>query len=341
MARLEYQKIKEAHLKLGIKGSIKSLVNLPVSHVGGTQELICTSLIGCCEMFVQATWSPFDSLSAMQKSDIPWIGGVPTMFKIYLTLPNLDSYEPKKHLKFVVIAGEKVALELLEKVKSRICENVMVGYGATEAGAGVSFTDPGDDFTKLANGYVGKPLPGLDVIIIDEHGKTLSQGETGEVLISGPVTSKGYFKMPEEDKIGFTSDGYCKSGDLGYLDESGGLYITGRIKHIIRVGSYTVLPSEIEELVLTNPKIAFAAALGAPDDIYGEVVWLVICPQFGQKITDKEKQDILEMCERNLAKFKVPKKIIVYELDPNNLPITRIGKIDRARLKKELIPSSQ
>jgi len=340
MAQLEYQKIAEAHMTFELKDRMKFLVNLPVSHVGGTQELICTSLIGNCEMIIQAQWSPFDSLSAIKKYNISWIGGVPTMFKIYLSLPNLDSYEPKKYLKFVVVAGEKVSLGLLEDIRDRICENIIDGYGATEAGAGVAFTDIGDDFKKIANGYVGKPLPGIDIVIADDKGNKLPSGEVGEVLVYGPITSKGYFKMPNEDKAGFTSDGYCKTGDLGYIDEEGGLYITGRIKHIIRVGSYTVLPGEIEELVLRHPKVAIAAALGAPDEVYGEVIWLVVMPELGQEIEEADKNEILKICENNLAKFKVPKKIIAYPLDPNNLPITRIGKVDRIRLKKELIPTS-
>ena len=338
MALLEYQKIAEAHMNVNFLDRMRFLVNLPVSHVGGTQELMCTALIGNCEMIVQAEWSPFDSLSAMKEYNLTWIGGVPTMFKIYLSLPNLDSYEPKKFLKFVVVAGEKVSLDLLEDIRDKFCENIIDGYGATEAGAGVAFTNIGDDLKKISNGYVGKPLPGVDIIIVDENGKPLLAGEVGEVLVYGPITSKGYYKMPDEDKAGFNSDGYCKTGDLGYLDEEGGLYITGRIKHIIRVGSYTVLPGEIEELVLKHPKVAIAAALGAPDEVYGEVIWLVVIPELGQEIEEVDKKEILKLCEENLAKFKVPKKIIAYPLDPNNLPITRIGKVDRVRLKKELLP---
>ena len=106
----------------------------------------------------------------------------------------------------------------------------------------------------------------------------------------------------------------------------------------MRVGGYTVLPAEIEEIVLKHPKVAIAAALGAPDEIHGEVVWLVIGPELGQKFDDSDKEEIMKICEENLAKFKVPKKIIVYPLDPNDLPITRIGKVDRVRLKKELLP---
>lgn len=319
---------------------IPVLINLPVSHVGGTVELLGSGIVGGNEMIVQASWSPWDSLKAMQEYNIQFMGGVPTMFKIFLSLPDLDNYKPKDYLNLVILSGEKTPLELLEGIKQRMCENIIIGYGSTEAGAEVTFTDLGDDFKKIANGYVGKPLPGMIIKIVDENGQDLPPGKTGEVIVKGPLTSKSYFKMPDENKIGFTEDGYCKTGDLGYLDEDGGLYISGRLKEIIRVGAYTVLPSEIEELVLKHPKVAIAAALGAPDEIHGEVVWLVIGPELGTTFDKSDEEEIMEMCRQNLAKFKVPQKIIIYPLDPNDLPITRIGKVDRVRLKRELLPKS-
>lgn len=314
------------------------LVNLPVSHVGGTLELIGTGILNGNEMILQASWSPWDSLKAMKEYNLDFMGGVPTMFKILLTLPDLDTYEPKTYLKLVLLSGEKTSKELLEGINERICDNIVIGYGSTEAGSEVTFTELGDDFNKIASGYVGKPIRGVDIKTIDEAGKELPSGKTGEVIVNGPLTSKSYFRMPEENKAGFTPNGYCKTGDLGYIDKEGGLYITDRIKEIIRVGAYTVLPSEIEELVLPHPKVAIAAALGAPDDIKGEVVWLVIGPELGVNFDENNKKEILELCQNNLAKFKVPQKIIIYPLDPNNLPITRIGKVDRVRLKNELLP---
>ncbi len=314
------------------------LVNLPVSHVGGTLELIGSGILNGNEMILQASWSPGDSLKAMKEYNLDFMGGVPTMFKIFLSLPDLDNFEPKNYLKLVLLSGEKTSKALLEGINKRICDNIIIGYGSTEAGSEVTFTELGDDFNKIASGYVGKPIRGVDIKIIDGTGKELLSGQTGEVIVNGPLTSKSYFRMPEENKAGFTPNGYCKTGDLGYLDNEGGLYITGRIKEIIRIGAYTVLPSEIEELVRPYPKVAIAAALGAPDDIKGEVIWLVIGPEPGVNFDENNKKEILELCQNNLAKFKVPQKIIIYPLDPNNLPITRIGKVDRVRLKKELLP---
>jgi acyl-CoA synthetase (AMP-forming)/AMP-acid ligase II len=289
-------------------------------------------------MIMQASWSPWDALKAMQKYELPFMGGVPTMFKIFLSLPDLDNYEPKKYLKLVFMSGEKCPIDLLNGIKERICDNITIGYGSTEAGSEVTFTVTSDPFQKIAAGYVGKPLPGMEIKIVDKEGNYLETGEQGEILVNGPLTSKSYFHMPDEDKAGFTADGFCKTGDLGYLDEEGGLYISGRIKEIIRVGAYTVLPSEVEDLVRQHPKVAIVAALGAPDELHGEAVWLVIGPELGMNFEEFDKQEVQEICEQNLAKFKVPKKIIIYPLDPNNLPITRVGKVDKLRLKKELIP---
>jgi len=313
----------------------KMIVNFPVSHVGGTVEILGSSIVGGLEMIVRESWSPYDTLKYTKEEKIPILGGVPTMFNIFLSMSDLDTYELKEFVKFVFLSGEKVGLDFLENIKEHISENIVIGYGSTEAGSEVTMTELGDDYVKIAEGYVGKPLEGMKVIIADEKGNSLPPMKTGEVLVRGPMAIKSYYKMPEEDKAGFTSDGWCKTGDLGYLNEEGGLYITGRIKQIIRVGAYTVLPTEIEEVVLRDKRLLFAAAIPYPDKILGEVVWLVVVPDLGKKITEEE---VLKRCEEQLAKFKVPRKIIIYPLDPKDPPVTRIGKIDRIRLKKELFP---
>ena len=319
----------------GVERGYKMIVNFPMSHVGGTIEILGTSIVSGLEMIVRETWSPYDTLKYTKEEKIPILGGVPTMFNIFLSMSDLETYELKNSVKYIFLSGEKVGLDFLENIRDRICENIIIGYGSTEAGAEVTMTEIGDDYAKIADGYVGKPLEGMEIIIADENGNSLPSMKTGEVLVKGPLTIKSYYKMPEEDKAGFTSDGWCKTGDLGYLNEEGGLYITGRIKQIIRVGAYTVLPTEIEEVVLKDKRLLFAAAIPYPDKILGEVVWLVVVPDLGKKIT---KEEVLKMCEEQLAKFKVPKKIIIYPLDPKDPPVTRIGKIDRVRLKKELFP---
>ncbi|MDD9302701.1 MAG: long-chain fatty acid--CoA ligase [Desulfobacter sp.] len=165
--------------------------------------------------------------------------------------------------------------------------------------------------------------------IADPDGNPLPAGEKGEVQVRGKLTINSYFKMPDEDAAGFTKDGFCKTGDLGILTRKGNLYIHGRLKHIIRVGSYTVMPSEVEEVAVQHPQVGMAAAIGIPDEIYGETVVLVVSPAQGQTV---DAQDIITHCASQLAKFKVPKKIIV---EPN-MPVTRVGKVHRVEVQNRI-----
>lgn len=322
----------KAHLfARGVTGRVKNLAALPPSHVGGTIELISTGLVGGHELILMDHWSPYPVLGVTEREKLPFIGGVPTMYAILLSLPDLDKYDLSS-LKLAVLSGEKVSLELLTKIREKICENVIIGYGSTEAGPEVTFTELSDDLNRLAEGYVGKPLHGVELKVVDENENLLPPSKIGEILVKGALTSKGYFRQPEETQKSFTSDGFHRTGDLGYLTEDKGLYIVGRKKHIIRVGSYTVLPTEIEEVVLKNPSVAMAAAIGVPHKIYGEVVWLFVAPQPGSTISEEE---IIKICKRELADFKVPKKVVI----TMSLPTTRIGKVDRIELRNEVMKS--
>jgi len=210
----------------------------------------------------------------------------------------------------------------------RLCERIAVGYGSTETTGFATFSKPDDDIMKFADGYVGVPFDGVEIKIVDDSGKELGEGEVGEILVRGPVVSKGYFKQPEETEKGFV-DGFWVSGDLGYL-KGDGLYIVGRKKEIIRVGSYTVLPMEVEEVIMKDHRIASAAVIGVPHEIYGEVVWAVVVPRPGEAVSEEE---VIEACKKELADFKVPRKVIVRE----SIPMTRLGKADRIRLKEEIM----
>jgi acyl-CoA synthetase (AMP-forming)/AMP-acid ligase II len=315
----------------GISNRSPCPVFLPPSHIGGTVEVIGMGIVGGYEMVMMKSWSPTGHLELIQREKIEWIGGVPTMIAIMASLPNVGSYDLSS-LKVCFMSGEKVSSELWEAAKTRFCSTIITGYGSTEAGAETHLTTKDDDINEIARGYVGKAVPGVRVKICDDDENKLPAGEIGEVAITGSFSIKSYFRMPEEDKAGFTSDGWVKTGDLGYLTEDGGLYIQGRKKHIIRVGGYTVLPTEIEEVVVQMPEVAMAAAIGVPDRIYGEEIWLYVVPEAG-RVLDEAK--IIQLCQKELAKFKVPKKVFV----KGSIPLTRIGKADRQTLRVNVLKS--
>ncbi len=304
----------------------KVIANLPPSHVGGTVELIGSGLVAGSEMLLFASWSPHDVLAVTEREKLRWIAGVPTMFAMILATPELDQYDLSS-VELAICSGEKMPLDLLQGIRKRIAPNVIVGYGTTEAGAEVTVTEPGDDPAKIAAGYGGKPLPTVRIRIEDDAGNALPPGKVGEVMVAGPLAIRSYYNMPEEDRAGFTEDGAVRTGDLGYLDDEGGLYIVGRKKYIIRVGSYTVVPSEVEEVAAAVPGVAVAAAIGVPDPIYFERVWLFVSPDDGAKI---DEELILDACRQRLAAFKVPARVVVSA----QLPTSRIGKVDRSVLEE-------
>jgi len=328
---MTYAELHHILLVNGVSPRSPHPIFFPPSHIGGTVEIIGMGIVGGLEMIMMESWSPTGHLELVQNEKIEWLGGVPTMIAIILSLPNLGSYDLSS-VKVCLLSGEKVSLELLEAVREKLCNTIVAGYGSTEAGAETNITSKDDDIAEIANGYVGKATPGVKIKICDDDENELPAGKIGEIIISGSFSIESYFRMPEEDKAGFTSDGWVKTGDLGYLTEDSRLYIQGRKKHIIRVGSYTVLPTEIEEVVIQLPEVAIAAAVGVPDKIYGEEIWLFIVPETGQ-VVDKEK--IIALCKQELAKFKVPKRVFVKD----SIPLTRIGKADRRTLRDEVLKS--
>ena len=172
------------------EGQVCVLGNLPPSHIGGALELIAAPLVGGWEVVLQEKWSPYPVLEAIVERQIPICGAVPTMYAILLSLPDLERFD-LSCLKIVFLSGEKVALELLQGVHDRICQQIVVGYGSTEAGAEATFTKPGDALELLASGYVGLPQPGVHLAIVGEGDQPLPAGEVGDVLVGGALTISG------------------------------------------------------------------------------------------------------------------------------------------------------
>jgi acyl-CoA synthetase (AMP-forming)/AMP-acid ligase II len=329
MSYIEYGFFRRTLTQIGVTGRIKSLAALPPSHVGGTVELLGMPLVGGFEIILMDDWSPYKVLEVTARENIPWMGGVPTMYAILLSLPDLDKFD-LSGVRLAALGGERVSLELAEGIKKRIAPTIVCGYGSTEAGSAVSYTEPGDDIASIDEGYVGKPFATVKLKVVDEKGKQLPARQPGELIIGGPLVIPGYYNMPEEDKAGFTAEGWCKTGDLAYLTEDDGIYIKGRIKQIIRVGSYTVLPTEIEEAAMQYQNVGLSAAIGVPDKIYGEVVWLYVAPVWGTQV---DVDGLMAYLSENLAKFKVPRRIVIKD----DIPITRIGKSDRTKLRNEVL----
>jgi long-chain acyl-CoA synthetase len=219
---------------------------------------------------------------------------------------------------------------------------MVAGYGLAEATVGVSMGKPGTPVKVDAHGRVsaGRPFPGVELRILS-NGQTLPPGEAGEIAIRSPANTPGYFDNPAASARLFWGDGYLLSGDLGYLDQDGCLYISGRLKNIIKRSGETISPQEIEELVDALPRVRFSAALGidrgGPE---GEQVYVFAEIRDGESLS---RDELHELATQIVAAFHVHmgfRPARVYLLKPRSIPLTHNGKIRHTGLKEMYLEGS-
>ncbi len=215
---------------------------------------------------------------------------------------------------------EAVAKKWLEVTGCPICE----GYGLSETSPVVS-ANPTD--TDAFNGTIGLPLPSTEIAIVDDDGKALPIGATGEIAVRGPQVMTGYWQQPEETAAVMTADGYFRTGDIGTMDESGYTTIVDRKKDMILVSGFNVYPNEVEDVVASLPGVLEVAAVGVPDALSTEAVKLFVVRK-DPALTEKQ---VREWCAQNLTGYKRPK----YVEFRDELPKTNVGKILRRALREE------
>jgi acyl-CoA synthetase (AMP-forming)/AMP-acid ligase II len=180
------------------------------------------------------------------------------------------------------------------------------------------------DPSKRKYGSPGQAA-GNQAKIIDMKGNEVPRGEQGEIMIKGDNVMKGYYKAPDKTKEALEPDGWLHTGDLGYMDEDGFVFVTGRLKELIIKGGENIAPREIDEVLYKHPAVLDAAAVGIPDDTYGEEIMACVVLQPGQTIGES---DLLKFCREHLGEFKTPKILKILD----DLPKGPSGKIQRLKL---------
>jgi malonyl-CoA/methylmalonyl-CoA synthetase len=259
--------------------------------------------------------------------------GVPTFYTRLLSRPDFNR-ELVAHMRLFVSGSAPLSAETHKEFKERTGHAILERYGMTETNMNTSNPYEGDRIP----GSVGKPLPGVELRIADpETGAVLPQGEIGMIEIRGPNVFKGYWRMPEKTKAEFRDDGFFISGDLGFVDGRGYVYISGRGKDLIISGGFNVYPAEVEGAIEALPCVAECAVIGVPHADFGEGVVAVVIPKPGASLDEKE---MLRILGTELAKYKLPKRIILAE----SLPRNAMGKVQknelRERHKGSLSPAS-
>lgn len=250
---------------------------------------------------------------------------IPSMYNALLQSKNAlaDDFES---LHFIVSGGEPLSDAVYDGFRDRFNVCICEGYGLTETSPVTNLTLSEEE----RRGTVGKPLPGVEQIIVDEQGERLGPNMDGEIRIKGDNIMAGYFNLPEETKAAFDENGYFRTGDMGHLDEDGYLAITGRIKEMLIISGENVFPREIEEVLNRHPAVLDSAVIGQADPSRGEVPIAFVELVNGGVIDEKEAR---QFCRQSLAPFKVPRSIRTLEALPRN----PTGKIVRRALQSELV----
>ncbi len=259
-------------------------------------------------------------LSAIERHHITAFAGVPAMFVALLYTPDAEKYDTSS-LQYCVSGSAPLPVNILEGFEQKFGCTIREGYGLSEGSA--ALTGHGADMERKA-GSVGKPLPDVEIQVVDEHDNPLPVGEIGEVVARGPNIMKGYYNMPDETKAAL-QNGWLHTGDMGHFDEDGYLYIVERKKDLIIRGGFNIYPRDIEEVLTSYPAVIEAAVVGIPSERMGEEVKAYVVTR-----TPIDAETLMAYCREKLANYKTPKEIEFV----NALPRNAIGKIDKKELRK-------
>lgn len=254
----------------------------------------------------------------VEKNKVTIFTGVPSMLLMLLNSKQIDKYDISS-LKHICFGGGRMPItKLNELIETFPNVNFVQTYGLTEASPRVTALLGHDSLRKI--GSVGKPIPGVSVKIIDETGCTCLKNQTGEVVVSGPNIMKGYYKRDEINKE-VIQNGWLHTGDLGYFDDEGYLYITGRIKNLIICGGLNIHPEEIEEVLLSCTLVKEACISSKSHDLYGEIpiAKIVLIDEIDKNYAISE---ISKYCANELPSNKLPQEYIIVD----ELPKTLTGK---------------
>ncbi|MGN6250792.1 MAG: long-chain-fatty-acid--CoA ligase [Marmoricola sp.] len=295
---------------------------LPLFHVFGLSSVLNTTVRYGGTMVLLPRFDAGDVLEAIERHRITIFSGVPTM---YVALLQADTTgRDLSSLRAAVSGGASIPGEVIRAFEEKY-EGVVIleGYGLSETASTATFNISAEERRVLS---IGKPIWGVEIKVVGEDGRQLPPGmeNVGEILIRGHNVMKGYYKRPEATAEALR-DGWLHTGDLGYADEDGYLYIVDRLKDLVIRGGYNVYPREVEEVLYEHPDVVEAAVVGKPDERLGEEVVAYVALRPGAATTP---DDITAYCRERLAAYKYPREINLLD----TLPKGPTGKI----LKREL-----
>ena len=298
-----------------------TLVCMPLFHIGGLNVTLLVTWQKGGEVVLHRNFDPGAVLEAIEAHRVNTMIAVPAMFLFMSQHPRFEATDFSSIRSFM--CGGAPVPEPLIKVYSGRGVMFQQGYGMTETAPFLSFLLA--EYTAAKIGSAGRPPMFLQMRIVDAAGQIVDEPfAQGEICVKGPNVMKGYWNRPDANATVFDAEGWFHTGDAGYVDEDGFLYVSDRVKDMVITGGENVYPAEIENVLYDHPAIGEVAVIGMPDEKWGEAVVAVVALKPGQAVTLEE---LREFAGASLARYKLPSRLLLVDALPRN-PTGKVLKFE-------------
>jgi acyl-CoA synthetase (AMP-forming)/AMP-acid ligase II len=317
---------------VGLRAEDRYLIVNPFFHAFGLKAGILACLVKGATIVPHPVFDVPAVMRRVVEERITMLPGPPAVFQTILNHPDLAAFDLSS-LRLSVTGAATIPTQMIVDMRAVLgFENVVTGYGLTESHGIATMCRHDDDPETIAT-TCGRPIPDVEVRVVDERGGPLAAGAAGEVLVRGYNLMEGYLDDPAATAEAIDGDGWLHTGDVGVLDDRGNLRITDRLKDMFIVGGFNAYPAEIERIIAGHPGVAQVAVVGVPDDRLGEVAMAFVVPASG---VAPDAAELGAWCREHMANYKVPRRFEFVE----SLPLNASGKVVKYRLREQGIASA-
>jgi HIP---CoA ligase len=312
---------------VGLRAGDRYLVVNPFFHSFGLKAGILASLIKGATIVPHAVFDVDAVMRRVVEEQVSMLPGPPTVYQTILDHPRLGEFDLSS-LRLAVTGAAAVPVEMIRRMRDELkFENVVTGYGLTEA-TGIATMCRHDDDPETISKTCGRAIPGTEVHVVDDNGDSVPTGEPGEVVIRGYNVMKGFVDDPEATAEAVDADGWLHTGDVGVLDDRGNLRITDRKKDMFIIGGFNAYPAEIENMISDHPAVSQVSIVGVPDERMGEVGFAFIVLRPGHTL---DADALTAWSRERMANYKVPRHMQVVDA----LPLNASGKVLKYELREK------